>query len=332
MVQTALLFSAALLVRGALLGYGAWMDANFKLKYTDVDYFVFTDAARFMAAGQSPYLRATYRYTPLLALLLQVNLWHPVAGKLLFAGMDLVVGYCLLALLSQPGRRVPHPLRYVALFLFNPVVVNVSTRGNADCLVVFLVVATLYLVVARRLTAAAVMYGLAVHTKLYPIVFALALALYIGRTQDAHGGTLPAWRLIFRRDSLLFAVTSAGVFAAVTYLCYHWYGWPFLHETYLYHFGRTDNRHNLSPYFYDIYLSLAASAEPSLLLKVLAFIPQCLVLFCTSLATYSDLPLCLFLLSHVFVIFNKVCTVQYFVWYLALLPPRHPPSPLHDVT
>lgn len=47
----------ALTVRVALVAGGRVADALFEVRYTDVDYDVFTDGARHVAAGESPYLR-----------------------------------------------------------------------------------------------------------------------------------------------------------------------------------------------------------------------------------------------------------------------------------
>ena len=55
------LLSLALAVRICLVLYGEIHDQHSLLKYTDVDYKVFSDAARHVCAGGSPYQRLTYR-------------------------------------------------------------------------------------------------------------------------------------------------------------------------------------------------------------------------------------------------------------------------------
>ena len=86
-----MIFAIAVAVRAALLAFGAWQDRTLPLKYTDIDYDVYTDAARFMVAGQSPYQRSTYRYSPLLAAALAPTvLLHEAFGKVLFSAADIL--------------------------------------------------------------------------------------------------------------------------------------------------------------------------------------------------------------------------------------------------
>ena len=80
--------------RAILILYGEWQDTHMEVRYTDVDYLVFSDAASLMASGKSPYLRSTYRYSPLLAFLLIPNsIFHHSWGKFLFSASGMVFKY-----------------------------------------------------------------------------------------------------------------------------------------------------------------------------------------------------------------------------------------------
>uniref|UniRef100_M0ZMR1 GPI mannosyltransferase I n=1 Tax=Solanum tuberosum TaxID=4113 RepID=M0ZMR1_SOLTU len=130
-LKSLLIFSAFL--RLFLIIYGEWQDTHMEVRYTDVDYLVFSDAAALVAAGKSPYQRSTYRYSPLIAFLLVPNSFiHPSWGKFIFSASDLLVGFLINAILKLRG--VPEKLctYSVMVWLLNPFTFTIGTRGNCE--------------------------------------------------------------------------------------------------------------------------------------------------------------------------------------------------------
>ncbi|GFR42470.1 hypothetical protein Agub_g3378, partial [Astrephomene gubernaculifera] len=170
------------LVRAGLICWAEYQDRYLSVKYTDIDYVVFTDAARFVAKGDSPYRRSTYRYSPLLAYLMLPNIWlHPAFGKVLFSAADLVAA----ALMSYILRRTAASpsLRTLALlaWLFNPYTATISTRGSCDVLSVLLLLSLLVCLLQGRTLAAGALYGLAVHFRIYPVIYGPAIMMFLAR-------------------------------------------------------------------------------------------------------------------------------------------------------
>ncbi|KAD2393886.1 hypothetical protein E3N88_40863 [Mikania micrantha] len=82
--RSLIIFSAFL--RALLIVYGEWQDTHMEVRYTDVDYLVFSNAAALVVAGKSPYKRSTYRYSPLIAYILAPNSFIQRSwGKFLFS-------------------------------------------------------------------------------------------------------------------------------------------------------------------------------------------------------------------------------------------------------
>ena len=328
-------FIAASLLRVIMLVYGLAQDAFSPLKYTDIDYFVFTDAARYVSRGLSPYQRETYRYTPLLAWMLIPTTWPGTFwfsfGKILFSIADVVAGWLLVLIMrSKAGGSMPseQALKFASIWLLNPMVATISTRGSSEGLLGVMVIGLLWAVLNDRITMAGLLLGLSVHFKIYPFIYAPSLVLFLASPSASGSSHVGFLRRLANPATLKLALVSLATFVALNIAMYAAYGKPFLQHTYFHHVTRIDHRHNFSPYNTLLYASSAAAAGtpdkvlPSFKLESIAFIPQLglsAVLLPFALAQ-RHLPGAMLAQTWAFVALNKVCTSQYFLWYLALLP------------
>ena len=193
-----------------------------------------------------------------------------------------------------------------------------STRGNAESLLGCVVLCALYAVRQNRPICAGAALSLAVHLKIYPIIYSLPLYLYLAFCTPGNHSFLNV-------RSVKFVASFLVVQAFLLSIFFYFYGYDFIFESYLYHLVRSDTRHNFSPYFYLLYLTkYAPIVQLRALLRFLCFLPQALLALMFSLKQYSKPELCLTLQTVAFVMFNKVSTSQYFLWYLWLLPLLYP--------
>jgi phosphatidylinositol glycan class M len=335
--------SASIALRAALLVYGAWQDAHSPIKYTDIDYLVFTDAARYVSRGASPYARDTYRYTPLLAWLLLPTTWDMPGffafGKALFALSDVVAGWLIArVLVSAYGMSQTRALKYAAVWLLNPMVANISTRGSSEGLLGVLVVGLVWAVLSQRVTIAGVILGLGVHFKIYPFVYGVAVLWWMDRSSHSTGTGAAAREggkgkqkdflsqilNFFTPARIHLTLVALATFCALNVSMYILYGFPFAQHTYLHHLTRIDHRHNFSPYATLLYLSAARGASTGFAFESLAFIPQLLLSVVVIPLTLGKKSLAGTMLAQTFAFvgFNKVCTsqvcphrpVSYFEW------------------
>lgn len=307
-------------MRAAFFFWGVYQDSTMELRFTDIDYFVFTDAARFMNNGGSPYDRETYRYTPLLAwILLPTNKWFSF-GKLLFALGDIIAGYFILQLLRIRKVEESKAVLYSCIWLLNPMVCTISTRGSSEGLLGAMVISFVWALYTKRYALSGVLVGLAIHFKIYPIIYVPTVIWAI----EGRPVISKLFNGFITKERILFGMSTAVSFCLLTGIMYYIYGYPFLHHTYLHHLSRVDHRHNFSPYSTLLYMASSPTvAEPHMLEpSSWAFVPQLLLsgIILPLAFAKRDVIKTMFLQTIAFVTFNKVCTSQYFMWYMVLLP------------
>ena len=350
-------YKVSLFIRYIIIIITEYLYYNYGVLYTDIDYHVFSDGAKHAAKFESPYERETYRYTPLLAILMipNIKIWYPI-GKFLLSTIDVGVGYLIEKLLraqeiqTKEDRTFNEILKaendeafynYASLFyLYNPLTIVICTRGSADCIITFLVLLSLIYLEKKKYYLSALIYGFAVHFKIYPIIYAPSLFLYLLYKEFIQNKNGPlelepipfffriyhkikstiimVFSYLFTKTALLFVIISSGVFFFFLALFYKLIGYKFLYEYLLYHLIRKDHRHNYSIFYYTIYLTY--DNDFSKYLSLITFLPQMILILSVTIFLYKDINLCLIVLTMIFVHFNKVITAQYFIWYLSLIP------------
>ncbi|MEW5320136.1 MAG: hypothetical protein WDW38_011233 [Sanguina aurantia] len=103
----------------------------------------------------------------------------PLRPQFLFAACDVLaatlVNKLLLLQHISPGKR----RAAVLAALFNPWTAAISTRGSCDVVAVVLILSTLLLLLQRRNLYAALLFGLAVHLRIYPIIYAPSVVMFL---------------------------------------------------------------------------------------------------------------------------------------------------------
>ena len=191
------------------------------VKYTDIDYDVFTDAAEHVSNGRSPFRRHTYRYTPFIAWILSfassndgmkgasVMTWwkHPkYFGKILFCIADSLCGLIIMKLKqssrkyttnASDGTNINTKIQDALWWMYNPLPINICTRGSGESFVVLLpVLFTLITVMSTSncrkryqiwfvSIVAGMIHGLAIHAKLYPIIYTVSFMAYISLQEQS---------------------------------------------------------------------------------------------------------------------------------------------------
>ena len=173
-------------------------------------------------------MRPTYRYTPLLAWILQPNIWlSDIFGKVLFVVFDIVAGYLIHNILNRQGVSHGKSVFCASLWVINPLSATVSTRGNAESVMAFLVLLTLKFLLEDRIIPAAMAYALSIHFKIYPVTYALPIyfalneGLVRGQARKNGIGRLFQWIWPTKKQLKFFTMTAV-ISVLMTGIYYKW--------------------------------------------------------------------------------------------------------------
>ena len=329
-------------VRILMIYVSTLVDSYFHIQYTDVDYLVITDGSK----NFNPYNRETFRYSPIIAwLVIPNNYISQDYGKILFSCIDTICSYImhLIILQLQPERSSSdegdirqfscnsnilslNPTSVVWLWALNPLSIVLSTRGSFDCISNLMLVMTMFHVIKKHFVFAGLWYGLFIHFRIYPIIYILVFLVYIFNNHKTSAVDSSSQKQAVVASLYFLAATLTSVFLC-TLISYCLYGHDYIDNAILYHMQRVDFKHNFSLHFYYNYLfydDISIKQSLSVLqfnnyaeltaMLVSAFTQSGALIILIAVVSFKyahrNFIFALFLVTLVFVTFNRVITAQ----------------------
>ena len=153
---------------------------------------------------------------------MQPNIFfHEAFGKFLFIAFDLFCGYLILKINSKEQDYYKR-LYSIMFWFYNPITIAISSRGNAESLMAFLVLIFVFFFKKNMFSLSGVFYGIAIHFKIYPLIYALALLFSLIKLQNLKNlKLLDAFKcVIFNYNLWSFGISSIFTLAGLTILFY----------------------------------------------------------------------------------------------------------------
>ena len=314
---------------------------NVIIKYTDIDYYVFTNASYgYYFNNESIYLDEAYKYPPIYAWLLYFNKYtYNIYGKILFSIFDCFI-VIILFLQSKNNKNN----NYLWWWMYNPIAISICTRGSMDSITNFFKLFMIKNLIQiydtttfkntfnnnnnnnNNTSIVGICLGLLIYLRIYPIIYVPSLLLYYYYNNNKND----SWK----KNIMIFITYLIITFTLLFGISYYMNGKEYLENAILFHYKRKhENKHNFSSMFYIKHLNYCNNNDDNCIENIvllLSKVPQILII--TLLPWYilsknnnqknkkDDIIIVLFAITALFVAFNRVCTAQYFTWFICIMP------------
>ena len=120
-------------------------------------------------------------------------------------------------------------LKFASIWLLNPMVATISTRGSSEGLLGVMVVAMLWAILQRKIALSGVLLGLGVHFKIYPFIYAPSIIWWLDNEHvttstvsrpEKKGAMLGQIKRFCNVARIKLTITSLATFVALNTLMY----------------------------------------------------------------------------------------------------------------